>query len=286
MSHKATHWLATIDPGDMTHGEFRVLFHLCDCHNPSQGCFPMQEYLRGKTGLSNGGLNKALKELEEKRLIRREKTYDVAKKKRGATHYILGCDEDLAQALTPLSGDSPNSTQDADLTPLNAQTYLHQSGVSLKEEPVKEPVKEPCAAVAPQSDFDFSAFLAEFQAAYPRLGDLEKTEDALRAAIDAGAEPSRILAGVRAYADEQKGNEPRYIAYSENWIAAKRWERHATPSANGNGSNVEVIREQRAKAIREGQSWVASSVSPSAAREMIALELVTAEQCKAVGVDL
>lgn len=44
MSHKATHWLASLDPTDMTHGEFRVLFHLCDCHNPSQGCFPSQVY--------------------------------------------------------------------------------------------------------------------------------------------------------------------------------------------------------------------------------------------------
>ena len=64
MSHAATHWLATVPPNDMTHGEFRVLFHLCDCHNASMGCFPKQTYLRDHTGLSNGGLNKALGELE------------------------------------------------------------------------------------------------------------------------------------------------------------------------------------------------------------------------------
>ena len=54
MSHKATNWLASLDPGLLGHSEFRVLFHLCDCHNPSQGCFPTQSYLMAQTGASNG----------------------------------------------------------------------------------------------------------------------------------------------------------------------------------------------------------------------------------------
>lgn len=132
----------------------------------------------------------------------------------------------------------------------------------------------------------FADFFAEFQTAYPRLGCIEATEDALRSAIEAGVDPSRILAGARTYAAEQQGNEPRYIAYSENWVAAKRWERHPAPSATAPADKAAAIQEQRAKAIREGQSWVASLVSPSAAREMLAAGLVTADQCRAVGVDL
>jgi hypothetical protein len=132
----------------------------------------------------------------------------------------------------------------------------------------------------------FADFFAEFQTVYPRLGCIEATEDALRSAIEAGVDPSRILAGARAYAAEQQGNEPRYIAYSENWVTAKRWERHPAPSATAPADKAAAIQEQRAKAIREGQSWVASLVSPRAAREMLAAGLVTADQCRAVGVDL
>ncbi|AVO37374.1 helix-turn-helix domain-containing protein [Pukyongiella litopenaei] len=51
-------------------------------------------------------------------------------------------------------------------------------------------------------------------------------------------------------------------------------------------ARAETIRQQRAKAIREGQSWVGRHISPSAARELVDLQLVTAEQCRAAGVQL
>ncbi|GHE88469.1 helix-turn-helix domain-containing protein [Aliiroseovarius zhejiangensis] len=282
MSHKATHWLAGIEPARLTHGEFRVLFHLCDCHNPSQGCFPKQAYLRDKTGLSNGGLNNALAALEEKRLILREKTYDKAKKKRGPTHYILGCDEDLTQDLTPLNGDSPNSTFQPNLTPLSGQTYLHSGGVSIKEEPVKEPVKEPCVSQgATHTGFDFQNFLDRFMAIYPRGGDPEATEDAMKAALDGGADPDHILAAARAYADEQKGNKPQYLAYSENWLRDERWKRHSAPKP---AATEDDVLAKLAEAIKARMPWVATTTSAAKARDLIRRGLVTEAECKAAGV--
>jgi DNA-binding transcriptional MocR family regulator len=102
MSHKATNWLASLTPTEMTHGEFRVLFHLCDCHNPSQGCFPSQSYLRDHTGLSNGGLNKALGNLEDKGLIRREQRNNPKNRQRLPSLYILGFEMKAPQGPTPL----------------------------------------------------------------------------------------------------------------------------------------------------------------------------------------
>lgn len=102
MSHAATHWLATVPPNDMTHGEFRVLFHLCDCHNASMGCFPKQTYLRDHTGLSNGGLNKALGELERKGLICRKQERDERTNRQKPTRYVLGFELSEAQKPTPL----------------------------------------------------------------------------------------------------------------------------------------------------------------------------------------
>lgn len=104
MSHAATHWLADLPPDTMTHGEFRVLFHLCDCHNASMGCFPKQTYLREHTGLSNGGLNKALACLEEKGLIQRKQERDQLTNRQKPTHYILGFEIEGQQKPSPLSG--------------------------------------------------------------------------------------------------------------------------------------------------------------------------------------
>ena len=60
MSHKATNWLSGIPAKELSSSEFRVLFFLCDCHNPSLGCFPTQAYLIDVCGISNGTLNNAL----------------------------------------------------------------------------------------------------------------------------------------------------------------------------------------------------------------------------------
>lgn len=93
MSHKANYWLASLDPARVKAGAFRVLFHLCDHHNaeidPTIACFPSQETLRVKTGLSNGALNNALNEMEEAGLLlRRRSTVPGSSERR--TYYILG----------------------------------------------------------------------------------------------------------------------------------------------------------------------------------------------------
>ena len=118
MSHKATTWLSGIAPDQMSAGAFRVLFHLCDCHNPSDGCFPSQAYLIEKTGLSNGGLNKVLNHLEQKGLISRHRRVDKQTRKKRPTRYMLAFEKGFQPVLpadandagdpeepSPLSGD-------------------------------------------------------------------------------------------------------------------------------------------------------------------------------------
>lgn len=282
MSHKATNWFSEVPANLMTSGEFRVLFFLADCHNPSRGCFPEQEFLRGKTGLSNGGLNKCLSGLETKKLIRRKQRFNTKTKTRLSTLYILGCDEDLTIEPTPQSGDGSNSTFDADPTPLSGQTQLHPSG----DKPVKEPVKEPCAADAAPQTINFpNDFVDRFLKAYPRIGDRKKTEAALRKAIcDEGFDQNVILDGAKAYAIEQKDNLTRYISYSENWVAQAGWVQFEQPATKL--VDPDAIHQQRAKFIREGHSWIGRHISAVDARVLVARELVTADQCKAVGIRL
>ncbi len=144
-----------------------------------------------------------------------------------------------------------------------------------------------CPAAADHTqplDFDFSDFWDQFAAAFPRMGDAEKTEDALRRALGEGADPAEILAGAKAYAVEQVGNQPRYIKYSENWIEEKRWRQHVSkPSA---AVDPQVILEIRAKDIREAKPFVCRSITAHAAGECISAGLVSVAQCKAAGINL
>nr|WP_296429706.1 helix-turn-helix domain-containing protein [Roseovarius sp. BRH_c41] len=105
MSHKATTWLSEIPADRLGASEFRVLFHLCDCHNPSAGCFPTQAYLIERAGVSNGTLNNALKAMEVKGLIKRHQTRNGVTKRQNPTRYILGFETVDTQEPTPKSGD-------------------------------------------------------------------------------------------------------------------------------------------------------------------------------------
>lgn len=299
MSHAATHWLATVPPDQMTHGEFRVMFHLCDCHNASMGCFPKQAYLRAHTGLSNGGLNKALAELEEKGLILRERDRDERTNRQKPTRYILGFEIKKAQEPSPLSGDGSGdenlpghlhsggdgavSTQGVEPSPLSEGCRLHPGGVSYKDEPVKEPVNEPCAAPAHTSDED--RLFSEFLRVFPRFGDFDQTEAAFKAALEGGADPEHILAGARAYAEEQRGNRRQYIAYSQNWLKDQRWTQQDLPSPKVSEGEREAARWDRIVAsIESGKSYLCTQVTAAQARHLIQGGRITVEQCRAVGV--
>ena len=160
MSHKATNWLASIDPNLIGHSEFRVLFHLCDCHNPSQGCFPTQAYLIAQTGASNGTVNNALNALEQKGLIKRHRQYDGTSKRQKPTRYTLGFEikgsgdgggdpspkngdgnggeptpktgDGNSPKPTPEIGDGADSNLEGDPSPIQRATRLQPTG----EEPV------------------------------------------------------------------------------------------------------------------------------------------------------
>ncbi len=148
MSSVATHWCFALDPKSLSDIEFRVLTHLCDCHTPAKGCFPSQAYLLKATGKSNGGLNNALRGLEEKGLIKREKRWDPQNRQRQTTFYFLGFEllplapptpadppepspsggDGLGSNPSPRGGDGAISTKRPNPSPPNGQTHLHTGG--------------------------------------------------------------------------------------------------------------------------------------------------------------
>ena len=221
MSHKATYWLATVDPKIITAGSFRVLFHLCDHHNderdPEAACFPSQGLLREKTGLSNGGLNKCLDALERANLLRRKRT-TIPGQPTQRTYYILGCDMPSNTKQTPQNGVCANSTQvetareqtppfdGANSTFLGGK--LHPSG----EEPVKEPVREPSID-----------HFAEFWAVVPKKVGKGAARAAFKAAVKK-AKPSEIIEGMARYAQSVDGRDPQFTKHPATWLRSEGWD--------------------------------------------------------------
>lgn len=138
MSHKATAWLSEVT--GLSASEFRVLFHLCDCHNPSRGCFPTQAFLSDRCEMAGSTLNAALSSLEEKGLISRVKRTDPATKKQLSTLYRFPFED----KPTPDTGDGADSDFRGEPTPIYDESRLRPTG----DKPVKGTSKEPVSASA------------------------------------------------------------------------------------------------------------------------------------------
>ncbi|WP_141561252.1 helix-turn-helix domain-containing protein [Pelagimonas phthalicica] len=280
---------------------WRVLVMLADRHNKDTlRVDPEQALLAHDCNMSRSTVNQHLKDLEGGGLIIRVQRVNPKTQKQMPTFYVLAIDFDNPPEVEHAVSDfrtriievqngnkSLSHVQNSDTgavsgksaipCPKNRQSRVRNSDTN----PVKEPVKEPCVSRGHTQDFVFSDFFEKFTAAYPRAGKRDLTEAALREALGEGADPNQILAAAKAYAEEQKGNARQYIAYSENWVKAKRWEGH---DVSGQKVDRDLILRQRAKAIKECQPWVVAHVSATSAREMIELGLITEAECKAAGV--
>lgn len=255
MSHAATRWLSEIDPSAITAGEFRVLFHLCDCHNPSSGCFPSQEYLRDKTGLSNGGLNNALSGLEAKAIIYREKRWDEATKKQLSTRYILG----FEGIPSPLSGDGAVSTFQGEPSPLFEQSRLHSTG----DKPVKGTSNRTSKRVgasdlfseeqAPKVD-PTEEVLTRFYAIFPKRTDKKYSTPAeirprLKAALKKTS-AEELIAAAGNYAsspDHKNGEYARKAAY---WLRDEEWQKYLTAEINPEKARLGAIVAKAEASVR------------------------------------
>ncbi|WP_457650857.1 helix-turn-helix domain-containing protein [Profundibacter sp.] len=293
MSHAATNW--AIKQRGLKPAAKIVLWHLADCHNGHTGqCNPRQVLLAEMCEMSQSTLNVHLAELEKRGLIKRHRNVDPSTKKRRATHYTLAMDD----GETPQIPNSGNRTwpQDVDQPPQDVAEPTPESGDGISEKPTPDSGQsqlrnpelyknlgiEPGICVSQGTthmDFDFDDFADRFLAKHPRPGDREATEDALRRALEDGADPEQLIRAAEAYGREQAGNKPAFIAYSENWLRKGRWKAHLPkPKA----TEAEVAKSI-AESIRAGKHWVATHVSDARARELVRLGLVSREECEAVG---
>ena len=293
MSHAATNW--AIKQRGLKPAAKIVLWHLADCYNGHTGqCNPRQALLAEMCEMSKSTLNVHLAHLEKRGLIKRHRDINPITKKQRPTHYTLAMDH----CETPEFPESGNRTrpQDVETPTQNVAGPSPETGHGNEQKPspdfgqsrvrnpdsIMNPGIEPGICVsqgATHTDFDFDEFVDRFLAKHPRPGDRDATEDALRKALDDGADPQQLIRAAESYGREQAGNSPAYVAYSENWLRKGRWKAHI-PKPKATEADVA---KSIAESIRAGKHWVATHVSDARARELVRLGLVTRDECEAVG---
>jgi hypothetical protein len=261
MSHKATGWLA--DVSGVTPSEFRILFILCDCHNPSKGCFPSQGYLQTKSGMSNGSINNQLNSLENKGLIAREKRIDPVTKQRMSTMYILGFD---LENPIPDIGEGANSNLDEKPSPKNGQSQLQL----LETNSVKEPCNKPVSKVS------FNSFW--------KLWPNKVKKPAARVSWNrlSAEDQRKILSLPRAGFDAWQKSQPNASPiHASSFLNQRRWEDEGlTSTTSANIDRAAAL----AETIKGGGYVAASYVSPDLAREVLGRKLATETELKERGI--
>jgi hypothetical protein len=303
MSHRAMNW--ALERRDLKPAPWRVLVMLADRHNKDTlRVDPEQALLAHDCNMSRSTVNRHLQDLESAGLLVRVPRVNPKTKKQIPTFYILAPDFaqppviefavsdyetriqdvqrwNIAGGRVPNSDTVAVSQKTPNPCPKNGDSRVSKSGTNL----VREPLKEPCAPeVGPLTSEFIDGVFKRFAAVYPRSGNRGMAEEAMRTALESGADAESIIAGAKAYATDQKGNAKQYIAYPDNWLARSRWVEFA-PTAYTR-ADPGIVYQRSADAIKACKPWVVTHTTAVRARELIALGFVTLAECKAAGVNL
>lgn len=122
----------------------------------------------------------------------------------------------------------------------------------------------------------------DFWAVVPRRIAKEAARRAFAEAVKL-ADPDAIIAAMRRYAENRRGQDAQFTAHPSTWLNAGRWadedQTHSAPA------NVDKMAAWEA-AIKSGKDYLCRNIPGSAARALVDAGRVTAEQCKAAGVAL
>lgn len=234
MSHEAVNW-AILQTG-LKPAPRIVLIILARHHNHQTGQLnPRQSTLAKECEMSRSSLNVHLKELEARGLVRRIMNRNMVTKRTENNSYELAC---FAQKPAPRSqtrtldvvSPCPNSGhgKPEKPCPVSGQTRV-QNLDSYKEGKGK---REMCAT----HKHGFTGLFDMLWGQHPRPRHKAETQDELQKALSDGEDPAHIRSGVIAFAHEQSGNKPQYIAGSNTWVKARRWHDFPKPSSSEVGA--------------------------------------------------
>jgi hypothetical protein len=230
MSHAATNW--AIQQRGLRPAAKILLWHLADCHNPTMGCFPTQEYLAERCEISRASINRQLEELERAGLVRREQRIDQSSRRQLPTRYVLAFETEYAiPDVVPRVSDC-----DAGAVSQKSPSRVSKSAKAVSHScetlTSKGTSKEPKDAGAPV----FNRIWERFPR---RPGSVQSSARRAFSEIDPSEWPlveASAVAAAAAFAEEcrARGEKPeeraRFVPFLANWLSSGDW-REVAPVA-------------------------------------------------------
>ncbi len=241
---------------------------LIDCLNlHSGGCFPYDETLAERCGMSVPSLRRYQKPLKEAGLIAKAKTG------RAPVYTFPGLTDDQSACDRSDQSAPDRSGLKADRSDRSAPERSERSNTerAYKEEQNREQNRE-------QNILAFEMFWG----AYPRQIAKKTAHKKFDSIIKAGeATSDELIHGAVRYQLECKDREPRYIKHPTTWLNGGCWadeqaKNVAAPTAADNAQRAENIRKYREKQLAERDAEEAARKSriPSPEQKARAVEML------------
>lgn len=294
MSHDATSW-AFRQKGLRPSAKL-VLLALADCHNPVYGCFPSQAFLADVCEINRDTVNEALSLLEEKGLIRRERSVDPVTRRQRSTRYKLAFEDDFDRAESaenPVSEIPTQTTKAVSDFPAEPCRKKPESRVGISDTNlVREPLREPVSARAHSDGSTGSGNLVAFELfwqTHPKPRNRERSLALWLGAEKSGIDTQRIIDAAKRYRDGSKGKDSRYLAAADNWLEQRRWEdagAQAQPAMSPDDKvrAIAATAEMLAGRVRDGAKVAPSAWTPAVVAIIQAKSLLTTDQMRRAGV--
>lgn len=219
-----------------------VLVALCDHADEEWCCFPGQDKLAAKTGLSVRAVRRNIGLLEKAGYLRREKRFGKDGSRTSDRYRIsqgepFGTVCDSEEITTTGQNDRrPNSAlttgQNVRVTISEPSDILNSGEDSEKPETLEQAVER-----------EFPVWYAN----YPRRKAPEAAKKAYRAARKRGVSAEILLQQAKRFAFLKADTDPKYIAHPATWLNEARYFDEpdgAAPSPRGEGERPDPARDQ------------------------------------------
>ena len=218
MSHEATNWAFQQQLSPPTK---MVLLALANCHNPSHGCFPSQEYLADASCMSTRNARRHLVALESLGLIERVRVRNE-KVQWAKTEYTLHM-EKLPDKSAARSGKATGHTG-SKLPDTEGQSYRTNCPTNTVIDNRNKNRNTPLTPQRGAGDrFD------EFWQVYPKKVAKQAVLKKWQILLKQGKEPETLISAAKTYSKHREGENQQYTASPLTWLNQGRWEDELLP---------------------------------------------------------
>lgn len=235
MSHRATMWAVTVR--GISCAEARVLWHLADCHNPVEGCYPSQEYLAEACEIDERSVRRHLLALRAKGLVnwaeQREGKY--RKNNRYSLAFESGFRAPETDEPDNLSGSNSEAStgQNAQFEPdkIDVLNRTLESGKPVIE-PVIEPERERASANSIEDRKKIEREFLRWHATWPAFPNGSE-EAAKRRWFDLTPEQrASCIEKTPAFVAAVRARKGGNFTYASVYLKERAWERLEDPRSD------------------------------------------------------